>query len=59
MSKRDIVGLAMKKAFNYGQTYYSQADSERSSDWKKADVTAEKFQELLKDTLKLFDEDQP
>jgi len=36
----------LNKAFNLGQTYWQQADSEYVSQNKKADLTLSKFQEL-------------
>lgn len=37
----------MRKAFNLGETYCHQADSESYSQNKKADETLQKFEELL------------
>jgi hypothetical protein len=42
---------AMKRAYYLGQTYWQQADSEYSSHWKKADVTANTFRQLVDDTV--------
>ena len=42
---------AMKRAYNLGQTYWQQADSEYSSHWKKADVTAATFRQLVDDAV--------
>lgn len=42
---------AMKRAYNLGQTYWQQADSEYSSHWKKAGVTAATFRQLVDDTV--------
>ncbi len=42
---------AMKRAYNLGQTYWQQADSEYHSHWKKADVTAATFKQLVDDTV--------
>lgn len=36
----------MQKAFNLGQQYWQQADSDSNSQWKKSELTLEKFQEL-------------
>ena len=46
---------ALKRAYNLGQTYWQQADSEYSSHWKKADVTAENFRQLVEDTVASFE----
>jgi hypothetical protein len=43
----DEVSKAMRKAWNLGQTYWSQADSESYSQNKKSDDTAAKFNELV------------
>lgn len=42
----DEVRAAMKRAYSLGQTYWQQADSEYTSQHKKADVTAGRFIEL-------------
>ena len=41
---------ALTKAFLLGQVYWQQADSEYESQWKKADVTREKYNALLEET---------
>lgn len=50
MTDVDVVRTALKRAFNLGQTYWQQADSEFSSHWKKADTTREQFAQLVEDT---------
>ena len=47
---------ALKRAYNLGQTYWQQADSEYSSQWKKADATQATFRQLVEDTLTTFEE---
>jgi hypothetical protein len=47
---------ALKRAYNLGQTYWQQADSEYSSHWKKADVTQATFRQLVDETLSAFEE---
>lgn len=42
---------ALRRAYSLGQTYWQQADSEYSSQHKKADATAATFEKLLADTL--------
>lgn len=44
---QDYVSIAMRKAWQLGQTYWSQADSDYESQWRKSDVTQQKFQELV------------
>ena len=43
---------ALNKAFQLGQRYWSLADSEYSSHWKKADVAKAEFDKLVEDTLR-------
>jgi hypothetical protein len=47
---------ALRLAFNLGQTYWQQADSDYTSQWKKADVTLAKFKQLVEDTVSSFEE---
>ena len=49
-NKADIATLALRKAWQLGQTYWQQADSESMSQWKKADATQAKFQQLVEET---------
>ena len=51
MDKAEIARKAMRKAFILGQTYWQQADSEYTSQHKKADETMAKFQLLVEETL--------
>ncbi len=44
---QDYVSIAMRKAWQLGQTYWAQADSEYESQWRKADITQQKFQGLV------------
>lgn len=44
---------ALRQAYNYGQTYWQQADSEYASQWKKADLTADKFSLFVAETVAL------
>lgn len=50
MSK-EAMKLALKQAFDLGQTYWSWADSEYQSHWKKADAAKERFNQLVEDTI--------
>ena len=43
---------ALNKAFRLGQRYWSWADSEYSSHWKKADAAKAEFDKLVEDTLR-------
>lgn len=47
---QDIASLALKKAWQLGQTYWQQADSEYTSHHRKADETQAKFQSLVEQT---------
>jgi hypothetical protein len=47
----DIVREALHKAWQLGQTYWQQADSEYISQNKKTEATREKFQQLVGGTL--------
>ena len=47
---------AFKQAYSLGQTYWAQADSDYSSQWKKADATEAKFDTLVKEIEQLLDE---
>jgi hypothetical protein len=51
MSK-DELKLALHKAFDLGSKYGQQADSEYSSQWKKADATRAQLDQLIEDTAK-------
>lgn len=60
MSKQtEALKLALKRAFNLGQTYWQQAESEYTSQWKKADVTLASFNQLVEDTIRKAQEEQP
>ena len=43
----DVASKALRKAWQLGQTYWQQADSEHASHWKKAGETQVKFAELV------------
>lgn len=45
-----VVSKAMRRAWQLGQTYWQQADSEYHSQNKKADETEAKFQKLVDET---------
>ena len=46
----DLVSKALRRAWQLGQTYWQQADSEFQSHWKKADATQATFDQLVEDT---------
>lgn len=46
----DTVAAALRRAFNLGQTYWQQADSESYSQNAKSDITRSKFDALLEET---------
>lgn len=51
--------LALNKAFQIGQRYWSWADSEYSSHWKKADAAKAEFDQLVQDTINAALAEQP
>ena len=53
MSKKtEALKLALKKAFDLGKRYWQQADSDFTSQWRKADVTLASFNQLVEDTIR-------
>jgi hypothetical protein len=52
MTDRELLELALRKAFNLGSIYWQQVDSEFSSNWKKGDVTKAQLDQLIEDTIK-------
>ena len=50
MSYRDDVALAIRRAFQLGQTYWQQADSESYRENGKSDATLEKYRATLAET---------
>lgn len=48
--KADVASKALRKAWQLGQTYWQQADSEYTSQHRKADETQAKFQTLVDET---------
>lgn len=48
--RADVVSKALRRAWQLGQTYWQQADSEYTSHHKKADETQAKFQTLVDET---------
>lgn len=47
---QDLVSKSLRRAWQLGQTYWQQGDSEYVSQHKKADATQAKFQELVEET---------
>ena len=52
---QDIASKALRTAWQLGQTYWAQADSEYFSQHKKADATMAKFQDLVDSTREAID----
>ena len=48
--KADVASKALRRAWQLGQTYWQQADSEYTSHHRKADETQAKFQTLVDET---------
>jgi len=48
--KADAASKALRRAWQLGQTYWQQADSEYTSQHRKADETQAKFQALVDET---------
>lgn len=59
MMSREAMKLALNKAFQLGQRYWSWADSEYSSHWKKADAAKAEFDQLVQDTINAALAEQP
>ena len=55
----DEVRDAMRMAFNLGQTYWRQADSESIKQQNKSDATREQFEALMEETVSALDTAQP
>ena len=56
---KEAMKLALNKAFQLGERYWSWADSEYSSHWKKADVAKAEFDQLVQDTINAALAEQP
>jgi hypothetical protein len=55
---QEALRAALKRAYNLGQIYWQQADSEYISQQDKSDITAETFRKLVEDTVALFEENK-
>ncbi|MFG5777993.1 hypothetical protein ACFIQF_13040 [Comamonas sp. J-3] len=55
----NLVSLALRKAWQLGQTYWQQADSEFISQQNKSDATRAKFQALIDETRAALATTQP
>ena len=55
----DIASKALRKAWQLGQTYWQQADSDYESQWKKSDATQAAFQQLVDDTRAALAKEKP
>lgn len=51
MNQTEQMREALQRAFDLGQRYWQQADSEYESEHKKADSTHAKYKELVEDTV--------
>lgn len=47
---QDLVSKALRRAWQLGQTYWQQADSDFVSQHKKSDITQARFDELIEET---------
>ena len=50
---------ALRRAYCLGQTYWQQADSEFTSEHRKADATSAKFNALIAETIAAAQKEQP
>ena len=50
---------ALRRAYYLGQTYWQQADSEFTSEHRKADATSAKFNALIAETIAAAQKEQP
>ncbi len=57
--KTEALKLALKKAFDLGQRYWQQADSDSPSQWRKTYVTLASFNQLVEDTIREALAEQP
>jgi hypothetical protein len=55
---QDELKLALQQAYNLGQTYWQQANSDYASQWHKSDKTKEKFNQLIEDTCQSLTQEQ-
>jgi len=53
--KRDAVEKALRRAFNLGQIYWLQSDSEYGSQYKESYVTWQQFEALVTTTVAALD----
>lgn len=54
----DAVSMALRRAWQLGQTYWQQADSDYISQHKKSEETQRKFEKLCDDTIAALREKQ-
>lgn len=52
---RDGLAVTLRRAYSLGQTYWQQADSEYTSQHRKADETQAKFEALVSDVRQSLD----
>lgn len=53
--RAELIRKAMHRAFSLGSTYWQQADSEYTSQHRKADETQAKFHALVKETVQCIE----
>lgn len=54
-TERKVLEQALRKAFDFGQTYWDQAESYSLSENAKSDATRQKFEALITETLATID----
>ena len=52
----ELIRTALRRAYHLGQTYWQQADSEFTSQHKKADATQRMFKELVDETCQAIEQ---
>jgi hypothetical protein len=56
---REALAAALRRAFNLGQTYWQQADSDSAAQHRKSDETRRKFEALVAETVAATPEQAP
>lgn len=54
--KKHMIAKSMRQAFQLGQTYWQQVDSEFVSHWKRGEFTLEVFNRLIEETVNALDQ---
>jgi hypothetical protein len=58
LSRDQLVEFSLHEAFRLGQVYWQEADHEHASQWRKADITKQKFHDLVEQTKQQLKECQ-